>query len=68
MKNIYIIGIGLIGGSLALNIKKLNPEAVVYGIDNKTEHLKEALSLGIIDEKAEESENKEELNKELIKK
>jgi len=53
MKNIYIIGIGLIGGSFALNIKKLNPEAVIYGIDNKTEHLKEALSLGIIDKKAE---------------
>ena len=53
MKNIYIIGVGLIGGSLALNIKKLNPNAVIYGIDNKPEHLEEALSLNIIDEKAE---------------
>lgn len=53
MKNIYIIGIGLIGGSLALNIKKLNPDAVIYGIDNNAEHLDEALSLHIIDEKAE---------------
>ena len=53
MKNIYIIGIGLIGGSLALNIKKLNPEAVIYGIDSNAEHLEEALSLNIIDVKAE---------------
>ena len=52
MKNIYIIGIGLIGGSLALNIKKLNPDAVIYGIDNNAEHLEEALSLNIIDAKA----------------
>ena len=40
MKNIYIIGVGLIGGSLALNIKKLNPNAVIYGIDNKPERRK----------------------------
>ena len=53
MKNIYIIGIGLIGGSFALNIKKLNPETVIYGIDNNAEHLEEALSLNIIDAKAE---------------
>lgn len=53
MKDIYIIGIGLIGGSLALNIKKLNPNAVIYGIDNNAEHLEEALSLNIIDSKAE---------------
>jgi len=52
MKNIYIIGIGLIGGSLALNIKKLNPNAVIYGIDNNAEHLEEALSLNIIDAEA----------------
>lgn len=53
MKNIYIIGIGLIGGSFALNIKKLNPYAVVYGIDNNEGHLEEALATNIIDAKAE---------------
>ena len=53
MRQIYIIGVGLIGGSLALNIKKLHPDAVIYGIDNNKEHLDEALSLNIIDEKAE---------------
>lgn len=46
---IYIIGIGLIGGSMALDIKKIYPKSTIYGIDNNEEHLKEALSLGIID-------------------
>ena len=53
MKNIYIIGVGLIGGSFALNIKKLHPDAVIYGIDNNAEHLEEALFLNIIDAKSE---------------
>ena len=56
MKNIYIIGIGLIGGSFALNIKKLHPKATIFGIDNNSAHLEEALSLNIIDVKAEVNE------------
>ena len=56
MKNIYIIGIGLIGGSFALNIKKLHPNAIIYGIDNNSAHIEEALSLNIIDDKAEMNE------------
>lgn len=51
-KNIYIIGVGLIGGSIARDVKKLNPEIKIYGIDKRPEHLNEALALGIIDEKA----------------
>ena len=53
MKNIYIIGIGLIGGSFALNVKKSHPKATIFGIDNNSAHLEEALSLNIIDDKAE---------------
>jgi len=52
MKNIYVIGVGLIGGSLALDIKKRDAEATVFGIDNKHTHLDEALALNIIDAKA----------------
>ena len=52
MKNIYIIGVGLIGGSIAKDIKRLNPELTIYGIDTNAEHLDEALSLKIIDRKA----------------
>lgn len=46
---IYIIGIGLIGGSMALDIKTLHPEATVYGIDSNENHLQEALVLGVVD-------------------
>ncbi len=52
MKNIYIIGVGLIGGSFALDIKKQNPAVLIHGIDYNDVHLKEALELNIIDEKA----------------
>ena len=53
MKNIYVIGVGLIGGSLALDIKKLNPNVTIYGIDSKSEHLDEALAEDVIEYKAE---------------
>ncbi|RLJ67250.1 prephenate dehydrogenase [Lacinutrix venerupis] len=52
INKIYIIGVGLIGGSLALDIKKKRPEATIYGIDNSEQHLLEALELNIIDNKA----------------
>ncbi|PNQ73916.1 prephenate dehydrogenase [Hanstruepera neustonica] len=52
MKNIYIIGVGLIGGSIAKDVKKLNPEITIHGIDSNNSHLEEALELGIIDKKA----------------
>jgi len=53
MKNIYIIGIGLIGGSLALNIKKQHPNTIIHGIDKNAGHLEQAIAIGIIDAKAE---------------
>ena len=52
MKNIYIIGTGLIGGSFALDIKKLYPNATIYGIDKNEAHLNEAIQLSVIDKKA----------------
>ncbi|MEO1030209.1 MAG: prephenate dehydrogenase [Bacteroidota bacterium] len=53
MKDIFVIGVGLIGGSFALDIKKQNSDCTIFGIDNNEDHLDEALQLGIIDEKAE---------------
>ncbi|KIA98677.1 prephenate dehydrogenase [Flavobacterium sp. KMS] len=47
--NIHVIGIGLIGGSMVLDIKELYPEATIYGIDNNEAHLQEAIALGVID-------------------
>ncbi|TYA69863.1 prephenate dehydrogenase [Seonamhaeicola marinus] len=52
MKNIYVIGVGLIGGSLAKDIKANNPEVIIHGISRKETTLDQALSLGLIDKKA----------------
>ncbi|NNK82325.1 MAG: prephenate dehydrogenase [Flavobacteriaceae bacterium] len=59
MNKVYIIGVGLIGGSLAIDIKKLNKEVVIYGVDKSESHLNEALSLGVIDKKANLKDIKE---------
>ncbi|WP_449387958.1 prephenate dehydrogenase [Chryseobacterium lineare] len=50
---ISIIGVGLIGGSIALKLKQKGIAEFIYGIDNSTEHLNEALELKIIDAKAD---------------
>jgi prephenate dehydrogenase len=50
--NVFVIGIGLIGGSMVLDIKKNYPEAVIYGIDNNENHLGKAIELGVVDVKA----------------
>ena len=52
MKKIAVIGLGLIGGSLALELKK-NSWATIYGIDKNPEHLDKALERGIIFTKAD---------------
>lgn len=49
MEKLVVIGLGLIGGSLALDLKKREGYKV-YGIDQNPEHIKKALALGIIDE------------------
>ncbi len=51
MNKIAVIGLGLIGGSLALELKKVT-WATIYGVDNNPAHLQKALDLGIIYEKA----------------
>lgn len=48
-KNIHILGIGLIGGSLSRDLKRILPEAVIYGVDSNEDHLDEAVGLGVID-------------------
>ena len=50
--NIYIIGIGLIGGSMALDIQEKYPDVKIFGIDSNKNHLDEALELGVIHQKA----------------
>lgn len=50
--NIFVIGVGLIGGSFAKDIKRLRPDSKIFGADTDLSHLDEALSLDIIDEKS----------------
>lgn len=49
---ISIIGVGLIGGSIALKLREKNIASFIYGIDNDKEHIKDALDLKIIDAEA----------------
>jgi prephenate dehydrogenase len=46
---VFVIGIGLIGGSIALDIKSLHPDASIFGIDSNENHLQEAINLGVVD-------------------
>lgn len=55
MEKLVVIGLGLIGGSLALDLKKRNGYKV-YGIDTNPTHIKKALALGVIDEEIEFSQ------------
>lgn len=50
MKTISIIGLGLIGGSFALALKKVGIAENIIGVDQNEIHQKEALELGIVDQ------------------
>ena len=47
--NVFVIGVGLIGGSLATDIKAAYSNATLYGIDANDKNLETAISLGFID-------------------
>ena len=53
MKTISVIGLGLIGGSFALALKKVGVADKIIGVDQNVKHQIEALELGIVDEIAE---------------
>lgn len=57
--NVFVIGVGLIGGSMALDIQSHYSNAVIYGVDTNPSHLDEALALNVIHHKA----NFDDLNK-----
>jgi prephenate dehydrogenase len=48
-KVITIVGLGVIGGAFAMALRELKPKGL-YGVDLKTETLKKAESMGIIDQ------------------
>ena len=47
--NVVVIGVGLIGGSMARDIRKSYPRCHIVGIDQNKKHLEQALELGLID-------------------
>jgi len=46
---VVVIGIGLIGGSMVLDIKELDPESTILGIDANDNHLQQAIALGVVE-------------------
>lgn len=53
MKKIHIIGLGLLGGSFALALKKAKPEIKFTGHDSNLQNQEDAITLGIIGEAKE---------------
>ena len=51
MNNVFVVGVGLIGGSLCLDIKKMFPKIKIYGIDSSVDNLDLAVKLNLIDYK-----------------
>lgn len=48
--NIAIVGVGLIGGSVAITLKEKKVAGKVIGVDKSESNLKKALQLGLVDE------------------
>ncbi|MGE8204326.1 prephenate dehydrogenase [Heyndrickxia sp. NPDC080065] len=55
--NIFIIGLGLIGGSVALAIKKEHPNVTIFGYDTNQREMYRAKILKVIDFEAESIRN-----------
>lgn len=51
--NIAVIGVGLIGGSIALKLRRKGVTGKIYGVDFSENHLQQALQRKIIDEAAD---------------
>lgn len=50
--NIAIVGVGLIGGSVAITLKEKKVVSKIIGVDKSDSNLKKALQLGLVDEGA----------------
>lgn len=55
IERLAVIGVGLIGGSFALALRKAAAVGTIIGIDTDSDNLDQALSLGIVDEIAHEA-------------
>jgi prephenate dehydrogenase len=52
-KKIAIVGVGLIGGSLALQLNEKGLASTITGVDNNAEHAAQALELALVDHMAD---------------
>ena len=59
VEKIVVIGLGLIGGSFALDIKDKRPNTIVVGIDSNSEHVLKAKELGVIDKEGTQEDIQE---------
>ena len=50
MMKTTIIGLGLIGGSIAIDLRKAGLVTELSGIDSNPEHARQAVELGLVDE------------------
>ena len=50
VNSVAIVGIGLIGGSIAMALKNHHVVNKIYGVDANVEHQQKALELGLVDE------------------
>jgi prephenate dehydrogenase len=50
IQTLVVIGVGLIGGSFALSLKRAGRVARVIGVDRSAENLQRALELGVVDD------------------
>ena len=57
MKKIHIVGLGLLGGSFALALKKAKPEIKLTGFDSNPKNLEDALTLGLVDESKNQADS-----------
>ncbi len=48
-KKVGIVGLGLMGGSLSLALRRVYPHLHIIGLDHNPTHCKEALALGLVD-------------------
>ncbi|WP_374959141.1 prephenate dehydrogenase [Gilvibacter sp.] len=56
MNRVVIIGLGLIGGSLAIDLRRLYPKVLLLGMDNNADHLEQAQDLGLVDSEATQND------------
>jgi prephenate dehydrogenase len=61
MRKVHIIGLGLLGGSFSLGLRKSKPEIIITGFDIQPQHQKDALTLGIIDRIQEQADSDTDL-------